>query len=195
MRGKQGKCMVLLLGCLVLGVLLTGCESGAKEKVESWQDFFFYSALNRLDRQNSVYVGMESLAKDALSSEDRTIQSEQFQYLCRGVNIFIRDELKNPWYNQVQEEQEDLSSALEMLMNASAKYELEHLWLGDLSDEQLEQLETVCHDLAECCNRNQEGSLAYQVSIQDDESTAYQEALVKTKDCVAALEALVQWEG
>lgn len=192
MQQKQGKRMMLLLGCLVLSVILAGCESGTKEESESLQDFFFYSALDRLDRQNSVYAQLEAVVESSLSSDDRSIQSEQFRYLCQGANCFIRDELSNPWYNQMQEEQEELYSAVRGLTGACAKYELDQLWLGDLSHEELSKLGTVCGDLAECCNRNEAGSLAYQVSIQEYEGTSYQEALVWTQDCIAALEELCQ---
>lgn len=190
MQQKKRKRLMLLIGCLVLSMILAGCESGTKEKSESLQDFFFYSVLDRLDRQNSIYARLETIVESSFSSEDRSVQSEQFQYLCQGANCFIRDELTNPWYDQMQEEQETLYSVVKGLTGACAKYELDQLWLGDLSDEELSKLGIVFGDLAECCDRSEAGSLAYQVSIQEYEGNSYQEALVWTKDCIAALEEL-----
>lgn len=191
-RGPFAVSLAVLLVFLLVFLLVSaaGCEA---EK--DLQDGVGYAVLIRLDRQRDIYGQLGDLLENYLVAENRDDVELQFRSFCLGVNCFVRDDSIYPYCNDLYQGNPDLSDTLIALMSTTARDELDRLPLSAFSDDALETLKGLCYELETCCQRGEEGTFAYFLSIQDLKSDSCQAALRDTRQLLQRVDEIIASAG
>lgn len=196
MKCNQRK-FLATISVFLFGVLLVaGCRNEKSSRTENRQgDLLSYTVMHRIDKQNEVYYQLAQMIEDFAVSNDRAIEDVRFRSFCMGINCFIRDGISSSWFEQLYQEDKALLETIEDLIDVTAKYEMETLQISKLSDDKLEQLKINFYELAKCCDRGEENSLAFHLSIQDCKSESYHESVKQTQKLLLNVQKIIERKG
>lgn len=186
MRRKK----ILLAVALVLIAGIAAAGVGLQHDAGEADELSLMTVTVRLDRQNDIYDQLAQRIEDCASADEPTVSDREFRAFCEGVNCLVRDEMLNGLFERAQIPA-DTAMLLRELMAGTAKYEMEELQPSELSVETLGELAECLYLLADCCDRGQEGTLAYCVSVQDFESEGYRAAETQVRLLMTELDGLL----
>jgi len=185
-----------VLAVVVLGVcLLTVSVENHLERF-SWemkQEVMFHQVLVRLDRLEEVYYQMGVLVEECIVAENRASNADRFQSYCAGAVCFVRDAPEIGYVDDLfsSEEKTQLEGIKEIL-SFPAKYEVDELELMGFSEQDLEKIKQFCFQLAECCDRGKEGTLAYCVNTKQVGSDEGRDAINVVKGIITEFEGIIE---
>lgn len=178
---------------LLFVLLFSGCETGKINQGEQYNsDMVVYTIMVRFDKQNEIYYQMAKLLEGYIQSENRDIEEVRFSAFCLGVNCLIRDEVAYSLYDQLFQDDEGVIRTVKKLMSITAKNEIDTLQISELPDNEMERLKTNFYELAKCCDRGKEDSLAYHITNQDFESDSYKEAVNRVEKLLKCVDEITK---